>query len=320
MRLQGSTYQSGNYTFQPNLNNFGPTKIRGMLNPKLTINCRGKLVDLTTPLVMGILNINDDSFYRGSRFTELQAIVDQAGKMLEAGAAIIDLGGMSSRPGAQLIPVEMELERVLPAVRGIHAAFPDAVISVDTIRSVVAREVVAAGAGMINDISGGRFDEQLYPTVAELQVPYVVMHMQKRPENMQDAPAYGDVVRDVLDFLIAEINRLRQLGVKDILIDPGFGFGKSLQHNYELLANLHVFQMLDEPILIGLSRKSMIYKPLGIGPEEALNGTSVLHLKALQEGAKVLRVHDVLAAAEVIKLWELMEQAAPDQGSTEVTS
>lgn len=226
--------------------------------------------------------------------------------MLKEGAEILDLGGMSSRPGAEVIDTAEELRRVIPAVESIHREFPEAIISVDTIRSEVAKAAVQAGAAMINDISAGKLDEALYPTLGELQVPYVLMHMQKRPENMQEAPAYENVVQEVLDFLILETDKLRQHGVKDILIDPGFGFGKSIEHNYELLRSLHVFQILDLPVLVGISRKSMIYKLLDTSPEDALNGTSALHLAALQEGAKILRVHDVKEAVEVIKLWQML--------------
>ena len=261
---------------------------------------------------MGILNINDDSFFSGSRFSGTDNLLKAAESMLSAGAAILDIGGMSSRPGAEVISAEEELRRVLPAITNIHREFPDAILSVDTIRSTVAREAVQAGAAMINDISAGKLDQELYPTLGELQVPYVLMHMQKRPENMQEAPTYDNVVQDVLDFLIAEIHTLRQHGVKDILIDPGFGFGKSVEHNYELLRSLHVFRMLDLPILVGISRKSMIYKPLGIGPEQALNGTTALHMAALQQGAGMLRVHDVKEAVETIRLWELLKEEAPE--------
>lgn len=283
-----------------------------MIHPRTTINCRGRLVDLRRPVVMGILNINDDSFYSGSRFSGTDNLLKAAESMLSAGAAILDIGGMSSRPGAEVISAEEELRRVLPAITNIHREFPDAILSVDTIRSTVAREAVQAGAAMINDISAGKLDQELYPTLGELQVPYVLMHMQKRPENMQEAPTYDNVVQDVLDFLIAEIHTLRQHGVKDILIDPGFGFGKSVEHNYELLRSLHVFRMLDLPLLVGISRKSMIYKPLGIGPEQALNGTTALHMAALQQGAGMLRVHDVKEAVETIRLWELLKEEAPE--------
>jgi dihydropteroate synthase len=277
-----------------------------MINPKLTINCRGTLIDLSEPVVMAILNINEDSFYAGSRFTESQAIVAEAGKMLSEGALILDIGGMSSRPGAVVIETQEELDRVLPVIELLHQTYPEAIISVDTIRAEVARQSVAAGAAMVNDISAGRIDPDMYATVARLQVPYILMHMQKRPENMQQDPVYEDVVREVLDFMIREMAALREHGLKDIIIDPGFGFGKSVEHNYTLLRSMHVFQMLDVPVLAGLSRKSMIYKPLNITPEAALNGTSVLHLAALQQGAKILRVHDVAPAVEVIRLFGIL--------------
>lgn len=277
-----------------------------MINPKQTINCRGKLVDLSQPVIMAILNITEDSFYKGSRFTEPQLIVDQAGKMLTDGALILDIGGMSSRPGAKIISEEEELDRVIPVIDLIYQTYPEAIISVDTIRAKVAEQAVAVGAAIINDISAGRIDPNMYATAAQLQVPYVLMHMQKRPENMQHDPIYEDVVQEVLDFMIKEVAELQGLGIKDIIIDPGFGFGKSVAHNYELLRSMHVFQILDQPILAGISRKSMIYKPLNISPDDALNGTSTLHLAALQQGARVLRVHDVAPAVEVIRLFELL--------------
>lgn len=277
-----------------------------MIHPKLTINCRGRLIDLTDPIVMGILNINDDSFFSGSRFTEKDALVEAAGKMLEQGARILDVGGMSSRPGARVISVADELNRVIPAISEILRVFPEAILSIDTVHGPVAREAVAAGASLINDISAGSLDPDLFSALAELRVPYILMHMQHRPENMQEAPAYGDVVQEVLDFLIGKVDELRQLGLVDIIIDPGFGFGKSLTHNYDLLRALHLFRILDVPILVGLSRKSMIYKPLGLQPETALNGTTALHVIALQQGARILRVHDVAPAIEVIKLWKMI--------------
>lgn len=278
-----------------------------MLHPHLTINCRGRLLELSTPIVMGILNVNQDSFYAGSRLSEKSELLKRAEQMLREGAGLLDVGGMSSRPGAEIIPQEEELQRIIPAIEALHVAFPEALISVDTIRAKVAREAVAAGAVMVNDISAGRFDEDLYPTVAELQVPYVLMHMQRRPETMQQEPSYENVVLEVLDFLTTELARLRALGVKDVLIDPGFGFGKTVGHNYQLLRSLHTFQIPGVPILVGISRKSMICKVLRVNPPDALNGTSVLHLAALQQGARVLRVHDVQPAMEVIRLWQQME-------------
>ena len=278
-----------------------------MLNPRLTLNCRGHLISLDRPIVMGILNVTPDSFFDGGQYSGRDAILARAEQMLEEGAAILDVGGMSTRPGAAPVPEAEELQRVIPAVDAIHQAFPEAIISVDTVRARVAQESVGAGAAIVNDISAGRMDEALYATVAALNVPYVLMHMQGMPRDMQKEPYYEDVVREVLDFLIAEAGKLRELGVKDIILDPGFGFGKAVRHNYQLLKNLHVFQILDYPILAGLSRKSMINRVLGIQAAEALNGTTALHMVALQQGAKILRAHDVRPAIETIKLWEQLE-------------
>lgn len=279
-----------------------------MLNPRLTLNCKGRLLSLDTPKVMGILNITPDSFYDGGRYTEEEALLERAGTLLDEGAAILDVGGMSSRPGAELIPVEEELERVLPAITALHRAFPEAIISIDTIRAEVARQSVEAGASIVNDISAGAFDEGLYPAVAELGVPYILMHMKGSPKTMQKNPDYEDVVQTVLDFFIAEAGKLRELDVKDIILDPGFGFGKTVTHNFQLLKHMHVFQILDFPVLAGLSRKSMINKVLKIKPQQALNGTTALNVVALQQGARLLRVHDVRPAVEAIQLWQQLEQ------------
>lgn len=280
-----------------------------MIFEKQTINCRGRLLDLSRPIVMGILNLTPDSFFDGGRFTDEVAMLQQAEKMLEEGAIILDIGGMSSRPGAQLISEEEELQRVLPAVRALLARFPDALISVDTFRSKVAAESVAAGASIVNDIYAGRFDGKMFGTVAELGVPYIMMHMQGEPADMQVAPSYGDVVQEVLHFFIEKLGELRALGVKDVILDPGFGFGKTVEHNFQLLSNLSVFRMTELPILAGISRKSMICKVLKVNPERALNGTTALHVVALQQGARILRVHDVREAMEVIRLWEQTEHA-----------
>jgi dihydropteroate synthase len=279
-----------------------------MLNPRLTLNCRGRLLSLERPVVMGILNLTPDSFYDGGRFQEQEAMLRQAEQMLEEGAAILDLGGMSTRPGAEAVEEEEELRRVVPAVAAILQRFPQAILSVDTVRARVAREAAAAGASIINDISAGRLDEGMYETVAELGLPYVLMHMQGTPKDMQQQPHYEEVVREVLDFLIAEAGKLRALGVKDIILDPGFGFGKTVGHNYQLLRHLHVFQLLDYPVLAGLSRKSMICKVLGVKPAEALHGTVALNMVALQQGARILRVHDVLPAVQAVRLWEELEK------------
>lgn len=280
-----------------------------MLETRSTLNCKGKLLSLETPLVMGILNLTPDSFYDGGKYQQTAEILQQAEKMLTEGAAILDLGGMSSRPGAELISVDEELKRVLPAIDLILKHFPETILSIDTVQGDVAKRSVEAGARLVNDISAGRLDEALYPTLAALDVPYVLMHMQGTPQNMQQNPDYEDVVRELLDFFILQIGKLRLLGVKDIILDVGFGFGKTLQHNYQLLKNLHVFKILELPILTGLSRKSMVYKPFGGSAKTALNGTSALHMIALQQGSKLLRVHDVKEAVEVIKLWKQLEES-----------
>ncbi len=275
---------------------------------RTTLNCNGRILDLERPVVMGILNLTPDSFYDGGKYATEEAALRQAGNMLEAGAALLDFGGMSSRPGAGFIEETEELRRVLPAIAAVRRAFPDAVVSVDTVRASVAKAAVEAGAAIINDISAGRFDEKMYETVAALGTPYVLMHMQGTPGDMQANPVYGNVVQEILDFFITEIAKLRSLGVKDVVVDPGFGFGKTVEHNYALLRNLHVFNILEVPILAGISRKSMICKVLGVRPAEALNGTTALHIVALQQGAKILRAHDVREAMEVIRLWEQLEK------------
>lgn len=275
-----------------------------MLHQQQTINCRGRLVSLENPVVMGILNLTPDSFFDGGRHQTQDDALRQAEKLLREGATFIDVGGMSSRPGAAIIDESTELKRVLPVVAAIAKHFPEAIISIDTVRSGVAAESVAAGACLVNDISAGRFDEQMYPTVARLGIPYVLMHMQGTPESMQKEPVYEDVVREVLDFFIREVGKLRVLGISDIILDPGFGFGKTVAHNYRLLGMMHAFAMLEYPLLAGISRKSMICKVLGVGPANALNGTSALHMVALQQGAKILRAHDVREAQEVIQLWQ----------------
>lgn len=278
-----------------------------MLYPQTTLNCVGRLLDLSRPVIMGIINVTPDSFYAGSRFTELTAILQQAEQMLSEGAQVLDIGGMSSRPGARVITAEEEMQRVAPVIQALTQRFPEAIVSLDTVYAHSVRAGYDLGVGLINDISAGRLDSAMYPTVAELGLPYVLMHMQGQPGTMQSNPVYTDVVTEVLDFFIAEVGKLRSLGVKDIVLDPGFGFGKTITHNYQLLKNMHVFQILDAPLLAGLSRKSMIYRFLHIEPEQALNGTTALHMIALQQGAKLLRVHDVKPAAEVIKLWEMLD-------------
>lgn len=279
-----------------------------MLNPWSTLNCKGRFLSLEAPIVMGILNLTPDSFFDGGKCNHQDAILKQTEKMLKEGATIVDVGGMSSRPGAAVISPDEELNRVIPGIEAIVRAFPEAIISIDTIRARVARQAVAAGASIVNDISAGKLDLELYPAVAELGVPYILMHMQGRPENMQEAPAYQDVITEVYDFFVKEIAALRSLGIVDIILDPGFGFGKRVEDNYLLLKQMHAFQALDLPLLCGVSRKSMICKVLKKSPKDALNGTTALHVIALQQGAKLLRVHDVKEAMEAIRLWQQLEQ------------
>ncbi len=281
-----------------------------MIHNKLTINCKGKLLSLHQPIVMGVLNITPDSFYDGGQYQQADTILRQAEKMLTQGASMIDVGGMSSRPGAEIISENEELHRVIPAIEHLVKHFPEAIISVDTLRASVAKQAVEAGASIVNDISAGSLDAEMYATVAELGVPYVLMHMRGTPKTMQQNIDYQDVTQEVLRFLIQEVGKLRILGVKDILLDIGFGFGKTVAQNYELLKKMHLFKMLDLPVLVGISRKSMIYKVLQTSPQDALNGTSALHMVALQQGAKILRVHDVKEAIQVIQLWQQLEKAA----------
>lgn len=273
-----------------------------------TLNCRGRLLQLEQPVVMGILNLSPDSFFDGGRFTARDAWLRQAEKMLREGAVILDLGGASSRPGAAEVDEAEEIRRLLPAIEAIKAEFPETILSVDTWRAPVAQAAVAAGASIVNDISAGRFDASLYPAVAQLATPYVLMHMQGRPATMQQNPHYEDVVTEILDFFIAETARLRALGIHDIVLDPGFGFGKTVEHNYRLLNHLSVFTAVTGlPVLAGISRKSMICKVLKVNPEQALNGTTALHMIALQQGAKILRAHDVREAVETIRLWQTLQ-------------
>ncbi len=274
----------------------------------MSINCKGQLLNLSRPVVMGILNVTPDSFYDGGKYVEIATILQQAEKMLREGAALLDIGGASSRPGAAEVSEAEEMQRMVPGVEAILKEFPNALISVDTWRSSVARAAVDAGACIVNDISASSLDPKMFETVANLKVPYILMHMQGSPKTMQQNPHYDKVVTDVLDFFIQKIAVLRGLGVKDIVLDPGFGFGKTVEHNYALLKNLHTFQnVLGLPVLAGISRKSMICKPLGIKSADALNGTTALHMVALQQGASILRAHDVREAVEVVKLWDLLE-------------
>jgi dihydropteroate synthase len=276
------------------------------------INIKGKLIDLCTPKVMAILNVTPDSFYAKSRFS-VEQVVEKAGEMLNLGATFIDIGGYSTRPRAEDISVEEELNRVLPVIEAIHQNHPEAVISIDTFRSEVARQAVVAGASVVNDISGGNLDEKMFETIAQLDIPYIMMHSRGNPQTMMKLTDYQDVTNDVIKEIQKKISQLRQLKVKDIIIDPGFGFAKNIQQNFEMMQNLERFSILDLPILVGISRKSMIWRSLQITSDEALNGTTVLNTIALQKGAKILRVHDVKETIEIIKLIELLTNNLKEQ-------
>ena len=273
----------------------------------MRINCKGRLIDLSKPKIMGILNVTPDSFFEGSRGQTIDSAIAKAKKMIEEGADFIDIGGMSTRPGAEEISEEEEIKRVLPVIQCILQEFPEALISVDTYRSKVAEKSVVAGAAIINDISAGNLDENLLKTVAEMKVPYVLMHMQGTPQTMQKNPMYENVTLEVNQFFAQKINEIRALGVNDIILDPGFGFGKTVEQNYELFRNLEMIGFGEFPLLVGVSRKSMITKLLNVHQNDALNGTTILHTMALQKGANILRVHDVKEAKEVIKIWEQIQ-------------
>ena len=268
-------------------------------------NFNGKL-NPSTPLIMGILNVTEDSFYDGGKYTTEAAVLERASQILAEGGDIIDIGAMSTRPNALEIPEEEEISRIVKAVRTIRAHFPEAVLSIDTYRASVADAALQAGADMINDISGGTFDPEMIPTVGKWQVPYCLMHTTTKPDTMQQNTHYEDILADMLKFFGTQLEKLHEHFVHDIIIDPGFGFGKTLEQNYFLMKNLEVFHQLGYPLLIGISRKSMIYKLLGTTPDHALNGTTVLNTISLMKGASILRVHDVKEAVETKIIWERM--------------
>ncbi len=271
----------------------------------MLINTGGRLLDLARPRVMGIINVTEDSFYTGSRYTSDKEILEAAGRMLDEGADILDIGGCSTRPGAAEVPEEEERDRVCRVAELILGRYPEAAISVDTYRSAVAEAaVVKSGAVIINDISGGEMDPAMFPLVIRLNVPYIMMHMQGTPQTMQQNPRYDDVVADIIFWFGQRVARLREAGVKDIIIDPGFGFGKSAAHNFEMLRRFSEFRIAGLPVMAGLSRKSMIWRTLNVTPEEALTGTAALNMAALMNGASLIRVHDVREACEVIALFE----------------
>lgn len=266
-----------------------------------TLNCKGQLLVIDKPIVMSILNTTPDSFFAGSRVTD--NLLQRVEQMLTDGAAILDIGGQSTRPNSERVSADDELKRVMPAIEAIHQNFPDAIISIDTFYAVVAKEAVAAGAAIVNDISAGTLDKDLIPTVAALGVPYVLMHMKGDPQTMQKKPEYENVTLEVFDQLSFAIKDLQRQGIHDIIIDPGFGFGKTIAHNFQLLRELSFFSQLGKPVLAGISRKGTVYKTLNTTPEKALNGTTVLHTIALLNGATILRAHDVREAKETIDLF-----------------
>ena len=275
------------------------------LKKPTTINCNGQLIDMTEPQVMGILNITPDSFYDGGKYINGASILSKVQHMLAEGADMIDIGAYSSRPGAQHITLEEEWERLASALELVRKDKPDALLSVDTFRSEIAKRAVREfEVDIVNDISAGEMDENMFATIAELNVPYIIMHMKGTPQNMQQNPDYKkDVVFEVIDFLAEKKRQLSLMGVHDVIVDPGFGFGKNLEHNYMLMNRLEEMKLLELPILVGVSRKSMIYKLLGTTAQEALNGTTALNMMALQHGANILRVHDVKEAKECIRIF-----------------
>lgn len=268
----------------------------------MTINCNGNLIDLTTPKVMGILNVTPNSFYDGGKHKEINSIIHQVDKMLSEGADFVDIGAYSSKPSAEFVSEEEEIKRLVPIVKSLIETFPNIILSVDTFRANVAKASVENGVAIINDIAAGLLDDKMLETVAELKVPYIMMHMRGNPQTMQSLTDYNDIVKEMIFYFSERIQKARSFGISDIVIDPGFGFAKTVEQNYEVLHKMELFSMLELPLLAGISRKSMIYKVLESSPQEALNGTSVLNTIALQKGAKILRVHDVKEAVECIKL------------------
>ncbi len=273
----------------------------------MTVNCKGQLIDLSTPKVMGIFNVTPDSFFDGGKYKDETAILKQVETMLKYSATFIDIGGYSSRPGADFVSVQEELNRVIPVVELILKHFPETLISIDTFRSGVAKESIEAGAAIINDISAGKLDDNMLSTVGKLGVPYIMMHMKGNPKNMQQQTQYGDLLKEIITYFAAQIAKAHAEKINDIIIDPGFGFAKTLEQNFELLNRFELLQLIDKPVLAGVSRKSMIYKTLNSTSENALNGTTALHMVALQKGAKILRAHDVKEAIECVTLYNQLK-------------
>lgn len=274
----------------------------------MSINCKGTLIELSTPRVMGILNLTPDSFYDGGNYKNEADVLTKTEQMLTEGATFIDVGAYSSRPDAQHISEEEELCRITPIIELLVKEFPDIILSIDTFRSKVAKETVNAGAAMINDISGGNLDEHMMKCVAELQVPYILMHMKGTPQSMKNENKYKNMLQEILFYFSEKIKTARDLGINDLILDPGFGFAKNIPQNFELMNQLELFKNLDHPFLVGISRKSFIYKSLQTTPQGALNGTSMLHTVSLMKGASILRVHDVKEAVECVKLYQQLKQ------------
>ena len=272
----------------------------------MTINCKGQLIDLTTPKVMGILNVTPNSFYDGGMYKSSSEMLTKVGKMLNDGATFIDVGAYSSKPSAEYVSEEEELQRIIPIINLILEYYPETLLSIDTFRSEVAKVCIENGAAMINDISAGNLDDKMLETVAKYNVPYIMMHMRGTPETMQKMTSYDDIVKEILFYFSEKVARARSFGINDLIIDPGFGFAKTLDQNYEVLQKMELFEILELPLLAGFSRKSMIYKTLQTSAEEALNGTTVLNTVALTKGAKILRVHDVKEAMECVSLFNKM--------------
>lgn len=272
----------------------------------MLINCKGNLIDLSTPKVMGILNVTPNSFFDGAKYETETQILNRVDQMLTEGADFIDVGAYSSKPNAEEVSEKDELKRLIPVIQLLIKKYPDLLISVDTFRSEVARQAIENGACMINDISAGSLDEKMMATIAEFQVPYIMMHMRGTARTMMDLTHYADIVKEMLFYFSEKVSQARALGINDLIIDPGFGFAKTLEQNFEVMQKLELFGILELPILAGVSRKSMVYKPLGSTPEKALNGTTALNMIALTKGASILRVHDVKEAVECVKLFSLM--------------
>ncbi len=282
-----------------------------IFNHKTTLNCRGKLIKLEQPIVMGILNVTPDSFYDGGKYSNIELIKNQIKKMLDDGATIIDVGAYSSRPGAKHINKNEELCRLVRVLEIIQNNFPETIVSVDTFRADIADKMIRDfGVAIINDISAGEMDKNMLDVIAKHDIPYIMMHMQGTPQNMQQSPKYKDITIEIIEYFSKKIEHLKKLGIHDIILDPGFGFGKTLDHNYELLNKLDHFRLFELPLLTGISRKSMIYKLLNCLPHEALNGTTVLNTLALSKGASILRVHDVKETREAINLYLKMRSVA----------